>query len=58
MSHINMALDSPKIYNKWLVLAVLSASLFMINLDVTIVNIALPNIMDKVSASLADAEGF
>ena len=56
MSQINVALASPKIHSKWLVLAVLSASLFMINLDVTIVNIALPDIMNKLSASLADAE--
>ncbi|PPD58768.1 DHA2 family efflux MFS transporter permease subunit [Dehalogenimonas etheniformans] len=42
--------------SKWLILAVLSAALFMINLDVTIVNIALPDIMDKLSASLADGE--
>ncbi|XUW99389.1 MAG: MFS transporter [Dehalogenimonas sp.] len=42
--------------SKWLILAVLSVALFMINLDVTIVNIALPDIMDKLSASLADGE--
>ncbi len=46
----------PRAHNKWLVLAVLSAALFMINLDVTIVNIALPGIMDGLSASLADGE--
>ncbi|MFA5628792.1 MAG: MFS transporter [Dehalococcoidales bacterium] len=43
-------------YNKWFVLAVLSIALFMINLDITIVNIALPAIMDDFKASLADIE--
>ena len=43
-------------YNKWLVLGVLTTALFMINLDITIVNIALPNLMDDLSASLADVE--
>lgn len=43
-------------YSKWLVLAILAIALFMMNLDVTIVNIALPNIMDNLGASLADAE--
>ncbi len=47
---------APRTHHKWLVLAVLSAALFMINLDVTIVNIALPGIMDGLAASLADAE--
>jgi EmrB/QacA subfamily drug resistance transporter len=56
MSQVNLLSTSTNIYSKWLVLAVLSTALFMINLDVTIVNIALPDIMDKLSASLADAE--
>ena len=56
MSQINISSTLTKVYSKWLVLAVLSAALFMINLDVTIVNIALPDLMDKLSASLADAE--
>jgi EmrB/QacA subfamily drug resistance transporter len=43
-------------YNKWLVLGVLAIALFMMNLDVTIVNIALPGIMNSLDASLADAE--
>lgn len=43
-------------HRKWLVLGVLSAALFMVNLDVTIVNIALPDIMEQLPASLADAE--
>ncbi|MDD2252532.1 MAG: MFS transporter, partial [Dehalococcoidales bacterium] len=43
-------------YNKWLVLGVLAVALFMMNLDVTIVNIALPGIMNSLDASLADAE--
>jgi EmrB/QacA subfamily drug resistance transporter len=55
MSQINITLGA-KVYSKWLVLAVLSAALFMINLDVTIVNIALPDMMNKLSASMADAE--
>ena len=43
-------------YNKWWVLIILAIALFMMNLDVTIVNIALPSIMDSLDASLADAE--
>ena len=43
-------------YNKWLVLVILAIALFMMNLDVTIVNIALPSIMDNLKASLADVE--
>jgi len=43
-------------YNKWWVLFILAIALFMMNLDVTIVNIALPSIMDNLDASLADAE--
>jgi EmrB/QacA subfamily drug resistance transporter len=42
--------------SKWLVLAVLAVALFMMNLDVTIVNIALPHIMTGLKASLSDAE--
>jgi EmrB/QacA subfamily drug resistance transporter len=42
--------------NKWLVLFILAIALFMINLDVTIVNIALPSIMNNLKASLTDAE--
>lgn len=44
------------IRNKWAVLTVLCVALFMVNLDVTIVNIALPDIMENLPASLADAE--
>ena len=43
-------------YSKWAVLGVLTIALFMINLDITIVNIALPAIMDDLCASLADIE--
>ncbi|XUW99800.1 MAG: MFS transporter [Dehalogenimonas sp.] len=43
-------------YSKWLVLTILAIALFMINLDVTIVNIALPSIMNNLKASLTDAE--
>lgn len=43
-------------HNKWLVLGILAIALFMMNLDVTIVNIALPSIMSNLDASLADAE--
>ncbi|MEN8614162.1 DHA2 family efflux MFS transporter permease subunit [Dehalogenimonas sp. THU2] len=49
-------MTEPRKFNKWHVLAVISAALFMINLDVTIVNIALPSIMERLAASLADAE--
>ena len=42
--------------SKWLVLAVLAVALFMMNLDVTIVNIALPHIMTGLKASLSDVE--
>lgn len=41
---------------KWAVLAVISLSLFMILLDVTIVNIALPHIMEELKVSLASIE--
>jgi EmrB/QacA subfamily drug resistance transporter len=41
---------------KWLVLAVISFALFMILLDVTIVNIAIPHIMKSLSASLSSVE--
>jgi EmrB/QacA subfamily drug resistance transporter len=41
---------------KWGVLAVISFSLFMILLDVTIVNIALPHIMTAFKVSLASIE--
>lgn len=43
-------------YSKWLVLIILMIALFMINLDITIVNISLPGIMNSLDASLADAE--
>ena len=43
-------------FSKWSVLGVLAIALFMINLDVTIVNIALPAIMNDLGASLADIE--
>ena len=42
--------------NKWAVLIILSTALFMVNLDVTIVNIALPSIMEQLPASLSGAE--
>ncbi len=41
---------------KWGVLAVISFSLFMILLDVTIVNIALPHIMSELKVTLASIE--
>ena len=41
---------------KWGVLATISVSLFMILLDVTIVNIALPHIMSALNASLSSIE--
>ncbi|MDV2989126.1 MAG: DHA2 family efflux MFS transporter permease subunit [Dehalogenimonas sp.] len=56
MMNLKSTGTTPAQYSKWLVLAVLSAALFMINLDVTIVNIALPDIMERLPASLADAE--
>ncbi len=56
MTQSSKVATGPGTHSKWLVLAVLSAALFMINLDVTIVNVALPGIMDGLGASLADAE--
>jgi len=50
------AVAEPRADSKWLILSVLAAALFMINLDVTIVNVALPGIMDGLEASLADGE--
>ncbi len=41
---------------KWLVLAVISFALFMILLDVTIVNIAIPHIMKSLNAGLSSVE--
>jgi EmrB/QacA subfamily drug resistance transporter len=41
---------------KWWVLVVISASLFMIMLDITIVNIALPSIMNNFKVSLSAIE--
>ncbi len=41
---------------KWGVLAVISLSLFMVLLDVTIVNIALPHIMQSLKVTLANVE--
>jgi len=38
--------------NPWLVLAVVCAGVFMILLDITIVNIAIPSIVDSLDASL------
>jgi multidrug resistance protein len=49
-------MPSKRKFSKWSVLGVLAIALFMINLDVTIVNIALPAIMDDLGASLADIE--
>ncbi len=42
--------------NPWAILAVLCLGLFMILLDGTIVNIALPQLMDSFEASLSDVE--
>src|SRR5918911_4412088 len=39
-------------YSPWLVLFTLCLGFFMILLDTTIVNIAIPNIIDKLGASL------
>jgi EmrB/QacA subfamily drug resistance transporter len=41
-------------HSPWLVLAVLCLGFFMILLDTTIVNIAIPSISDKLHASLSD----
>ncbi|ADJ25533.1 drug resistance transporter, EmrB/QacA subfamily [Dehalogenimonas lykanthroporepellens BL-DC-9] len=56
MQDAESADKNPRPVNKWAVLAVLSTALFMVNLDVTIVNIALPKIMDRLPASLSEAE--
>ena len=40
--------------NPWAVLIVVSLGFFMTLLDLTIVNIAIPNIIDKLNASLDD----
>src|SRR5690349_14171084 len=40
--------------NPWAVLVVVSLGFFMTLLDLTIVNIAIPNIIDKLNASLDD----
>lgn len=47
---------SPVRRSKWAVLAVICFALFMILLDVTIVNIALPSIMKDFNVSLASIE--
>src|SRR5256714_11130080 len=41
-------------HSPWLVLTVLCLGFFMILLDTTIVNIAIPSISDKLHASLSD----
>jgi EmrB/QacA subfamily drug resistance transporter len=41
---------------KWLVLAVVCCAVFMMNLDITIVNIALPDIMKSFNVGLASIE--
>jgi EmrB/QacA subfamily drug resistance transporter len=50
------SVPKPASRRKWLVLAIISFSLFMILLDVTIVNIALPSIMNDFKVSLASIE--
>src|SRR5919108_1813623 len=40
--------------NPWAVLVVVSLGFFMTLLDLTIVNIAIPNMIDKLNASLDD----
>jgi EmrB/QacA subfamily drug resistance transporter len=50
------SVPKPGSRRKWLVLAIISFSLFMILLDVTIVNIALPSIMNDFKVSLSSIE--
>jgi EmrB/QacA subfamily drug resistance transporter len=50
------AISQPNGKRKWGVLAIISFSLFMILLDVTIVNIALPHIMTAFTIGLASIE--
>ncbi len=47
---------STKSRRKWLVLVVIAFALFMILLDVTIVNIAIPHIMNSLNAGLSSVE--
>ena len=49
-------MSQPRSNNKWLVLAVLAVAAFVMNLDSTIVNIALPKMMTSLNASIADVE--
>ena len=42
----------PQVRNPWLVLMVLCLGFFMILLDTTIVNIAIPDMIDELDASL------
>jgi EmrB/QacA subfamily drug resistance transporter len=52
-SHIAPTLSTPRIVvSPWLVLLVLTLGFFMILLDTTIVNVAIPSIIDGLNASL------
>lgn len=51
-----MAATAEKSSSKWLVLAILAISVFMLQLDSTIVNIAIPSIMKAFQASISDVE--
>ena len=48
------AAQADRRHSPWLVLSVLCLGFFMILLDTTIVNIAIPSISDKLHASLSD----
>jgi EmrB/QacA subfamily drug resistance transporter len=50
-----MTTDRPHGKNPWLALTVLSLGLFMTLLDITIVNVAIPQLVDSLGASLDEA---
>src|SRR5437660_8899056 len=52
-AHAGPTLSTPRIVtNSWIILIVLALGFFMILLDTTIVNVAIPSIIDGIHASL------
>jgi EmrB/QacA subfamily drug resistance transporter len=52
-AHVGPTLSTPRIVtNPWIILIVLALGFFMILLDTTIVNVAIPSIIDGIHASL------